>query len=216
MPSAEPAVAVPTRKTPRVAEEGSGLIGMVMGLGLTGLLLANGNDEPIDPVASYLGALALGIVATLPGALAMLGRRRPALFLAAGVVGVPISFISMGGATLPLLLPAGMALVAYGRRAADAIPRFHPPIIALNAVAIGILSFMVMLVHEDPGCQAIENGTTCSSDVVTALEAAASLVLSAIAIASSWTLARPRPDEPVAVMPWPSPAAHENPGGSGT
>lgn len=187
-----------------------------MGLGLTGLLLANGGDEPTDRASSYLGALALGMVATLPGALAMLGRRRPALFLAAGVIGLPISFISMGGATLPLLLPTGMAFVAYGRRAADAIPRIYPTIIALNAAVLGILSFAVMLVHEDPRCRAIENGTTCSSDVVTAPEAAISLSLSVLVIASTWTLARPRPDEPAAAMPWPRPGAPERPGGSGT
>lgn len=199
MPSAEPILAAPARRTPRLAEEGSGLIGMVMGLGLTGLLLANGADEPTDRASSYLGALALGMVATLPGALAMLGRRRPALFLAAGLLGVPISFISMGGATLPLLLPTGMAFVAYGRRSADAIPRVYPTIVALNGVVIGILSFMVLLAHEDPRCRAIENGTTCSSDVVTAPEALASLALSALAIASSWTLARPRPHDPGSV-----------------
>jgi hypothetical protein len=207
MPLAEPILAAPTRRTPRLAEEGSGLIGMVMGLGLTCLLLANGGDEPSDRAASYLGALALGMVATLPGALAMLGRRRPALFLAAGLVGVPISFISMGGATLPLLLPTGMAFVAYGRRAADAIPRVYPTIIALNAVVIGILSFMALLVHEDPRCRAIENGITCSSDVVTVPEAVISLGLSTLAVTSTWTLARPRPDEPEAAMSWPRPAA---------
>jgi hypothetical protein len=180
---------------------------MVMGLGLTGLLLANGGDDPTDRASSYMGALALGMVATLPGALAMLGRRRPVLFLAAGLIGIPISFISMGGATLPLLVPSGMALVAYGRRAADAIPRIYPTIIALNAAVLGIFSFAVMLVHEDPRCRAIENGTTCSSDVVTVPEAAASLGLSAVAIASSWTLARPPPDEPAPEMPWPRPKA---------
>jgi hypothetical protein len=184
-----------------------------MGLGLTGLLLANAGEEP-DPVASYLGALALGMVATLPGALAMLGRRRPALFLAAGLIGVPISFISMAGATLPLLLPTGMAFVAYSRRAADAIPRVYPTIVALHAAVLGILSFVVLLAHEDSRCRAIENGTTCSSDVVTAPEAAASLALSALAIASSWTLARPRLDEAVPEMPWPRPVTPEKPGDS--
>ncbi|MEX2557660.1 MAG: hypothetical protein WEB06_18775 [Actinomycetota bacterium] len=214
MPWAERAGPVSTSRTPRLAEEGSGLIGMVIGLGLTGLLLAHAGDGP-DPVASYLGALALGMVATLPGALAMLGRRRPALFLAAGLIGVPISFISMGGATLPLLLPTGMAFVAYGRRAADSIPRVYPTIVALNAVLLGILSFAVMLVHEDPRCRSLENGITCSSDVVTAPEAMASLALAALAIASTWTLARPRPDEPEEAMPWPRPAAPERPGGTG-
>jgi hypothetical protein len=204
MPWAEPAVPAPARTTPRLAEEGSGLIGLVLGLGLTGLLVAHAGNEP-DRVASYLGAFALGMVVTLSGALAMLGRRRPALFLAAGLIGVPISFISMAGATLPLLVPTGMAFVAYGRRAGDAIPHVYPTIIALNAAVLGILSFAVMLVHDDPRCRTLENGITCSSDVVTVPEAAISLGLSALAIASSWMLARPRPDEPPAEMPWPRP-----------
>lgn len=215
MPSAEPTVDAPTRRTPRLAEEGSGLIGIVMGLGLTGLLLAHAGDEP-DPLANFLGALALGMVAILPGALAMLGRRRPTLYLAAGLVGLPISFISMAGATLPLLVPTGMAFVAYGRHAADAVPRVYPTIIALNAAVLGIFSFAVMLVHDDPRCRAVDGGTTCSSDVVTVPEAAASLGLSALAIGSSWTYARPRPDEPDEAMPWPRPAMPEEPGGRGT
>lgn len=176
----------------RLAEEGSGLIGLVLGLGFTALLIANRSDAA-DQLSRVLGALALGLLYTLPGALALLGRRRPALYLAAGVLGVPLSFTSFAGVTLPLLLPAGMALVAYGRRSADVVPRVAAPVIAMLAIAFGLGSFYVtFLLHEDPRCRAIENGTTCSSDVVTSPEALAGLGLTGLAIASTWVLAGPR------------------------
>lgn len=179
----------------RLAEEGSGLIGTAIGLGLTALLIAN-RDDPVDQTSRILGALALGFLYTLPGALALLGRRRPALYLAAGVLGVLLSFTSFALVTLPLLVPVGMALVAYGRRSADVVPRVPAPVIALHVLALGVASYFVgFLMHEDPRCQTIGNGTECSSDVVTTAEALVSLGVTGIAVASSWLMAGPKDPE---------------------
>lgn len=165
-----------------------------MGLAFTALLIANRSDAA-DELSRVLAVLALGLLYTLPGVLSLLGRRRPALYLAAGVLGVPLSFSSFAGVTLPLLLPAGMALVAYGRRSADVMPRVAAPVIAMLAIAFGLGSFYVtFLRHEDPRCRAIENGTTCSSDVVTSSEALAGLGLTGLAVGSNWALAGPRRD----------------------
>ena len=171
------------------------MIGLVMGMGFTALLLVN-QDDPVDRGTKILGALALGAITSLPGILAMLARRRPVLYLCAGIVGLPLAFISFGGVTLPLLLPAGMALVGYGRRAADSVPRLSAPVTAMMALVLGIGAFVVLIGHDDPRCSATTNGTTCTSDVVTSLESGASLAITSIAIAVTWTLARPQAPEP--------------------
>src|SRR6266542_4038791 len=95
-----------------LAEGASGFIGLVFGLGLSALVLLNG-DDPGGTASHIARAAAFGSTASLPGVLALLGRRRPSLYLAAGVVGIPLSFISLAGVTLPLLIPSSMALVAY-------------------------------------------------------------------------------------------------------
>ncbi len=161
-----------------------------------GLLIANHSD-PAHGMSRILGALALGSTTLLPGILAMLARRRPALYLAAGVLGIPLSFISMAGVTLPLLLPAGMSLVAYGRRSGEGPPsRAAAPLIALVALFFGIASFVSLLIHEDPRSSATESGSTYSSDVVTNSEALISLGLAASGLAASWILSKPPQSDP--------------------
>jgi len=159
-----------------------------MGMGFTALMLAN-QDDPVERGTKILGALALGAIASLPGVLAILARRRPGLYLAAGMLGVPLAFISFVG--FPLLLPAGMAFVAYGRRGADSVPRVTAPLIAMVAFVLGIGAFAVLIAHQDPRCSATTNGSTCTSDVVTLFEALTSLAITAITIWTTWTLARP-------------------------
>ncbi len=166
---------------------------MFLGIGLTVIFLAAASDEPTG-AARRLAPLAFGVLLTMPGILAMLGRRRPALYLAAGVLGIPLMFVSFSGVAFPLLVPAVMSLTAYAKRSGDSVPRLAAPVIAMLAFVLGIASFFVLFVHEDPECRVIENGITCSSDVVTSLEALASLAVSAFAVVLLWTLARPRPD----------------------
>ena len=175
----------------RLAEEGSGIIGLVFGAVFLGLLLLN-QDDPVDRGTRILASLALGSTTLLPGVLALLARKRPALYLAAGVIGIPLAFISMAGVTLPLLLPAGMALVAYGRRSGEGPPsRVAAPLIALIAFFFGIASFVSLLIHEDPRSSATENGSTYSSDVVTIPEALVSLSLAGAGVVSVWLLSAP-------------------------
>jgi hypothetical protein len=185
----------PAPNPARLAEEGSGLIGFAFGALFLGLLLVN-QDEPEDRGTRILAGLALGSTTLLPAILALLARKRPTLYLAAGVLGIPLAFISMAGVTLPLLLPAGMALVAYGRRSGQGPPsRVAAPLIALIALFFGIASFVSLLIHDDPRSSATENGSTYSSDVVTSSEALISLGLATTGLACSWILSKPRPLE---------------------
>lgn len=79
---------------------------------LAGLgLLSDGSLDPQWPTALLFVSLA-----GLPMVLAVLGlKNRPALLLTAGIACIPLSFISLAGATLPLLVPAVLYLIAYAR-----------------------------------------------------------------------------------------------------
>jgi hypothetical protein len=187
---------LPVPKSPaagRSGEEACGIIGLVLGVGFTGVQFASGDDPTTEP-SQVLRALAFGLLVTFPWILALLARRRPALYLAAALTGVPLSLVSLSILALPFLVPAGMALSAYAQRSSDATPRIAAPVIAMLALVLGIASFGSFLVHEDPRCRAIENGITCSSDVVTPPEALISLSFTTLAIVTTWLLARPRSD----------------------
>ncbi len=72
------------------------------------------SDGTLDP--QWRTALVFVCLAALPGAFAVVGLRgRPALVLTAGIMCIPLAFISLAGATLPLLLPAAVYLMAYAR-----------------------------------------------------------------------------------------------------
>lgn len=72
------------------------------------------SDGAFDP--HWRTGLVFVCLAGLPAVLAGAGLRgRPALLLTAGIICVPLSFMSLAGATLPLLLPAALYLMAYAR-----------------------------------------------------------------------------------------------------
>ena len=79
-------------------------------LSVFGLFSGGSLDPQWRTVVVFVGLIGL------PGMLAAVGLRgRPALLLAAGIICVPLSLISLAGATLPLLVPAALYLVAYAR-----------------------------------------------------------------------------------------------------
>lgn len=97
-----------------------GLIGVVLNatwsLVLAGLGLFN--QGSLDP--QWRTALLFVALTAVPLSLAGLGLRgRPRLLLAAGIVCVPLSLMSLAGATLPLLLPALCYFTAYHRRSPE-------------------------------------------------------------------------------------------------
>lgn len=175
----------------RSGEEACGPLGVGLGLLATAALFAT-SDPQTEPLIQILRALAFGGIITLPGALAVLARRRPTLYLAAGVAGFPLSVLTLSIYGLIFVVPAGMAIGAYAQRSGEQRPRMAAPVIAMLCLVLGILAFASLLVHEDPRCDTIENGISCSSDVVTVPEALASIAVTTLAVASAWLLSAPK------------------------
>lgn len=106
------------RRSPRERSKATtvGWIGVTLHGAWTLFLAGQGlfSGGTLDP--QWRTALIIVCLAALPGALAVLGLRgRPALVLTAGILCVPLSFLSLAGATLPLLLPGVLYLMAYAR-----------------------------------------------------------------------------------------------------
>ena len=160
--------------------------------GALGLLRFAGGGPFERGLEAAAGALALGAVLAVPGVLALLSLAdRPALLLPAGILLVPLSFVSFAGVTLPLLIPAVMLLVAYGRRSSG--HGAYPGQAALCVVVVVVLvvaAFLVLFANDDPRQYSTRTGGGSTSDVITVAEASSSLALSGIAIAASWLLAR--------------------------
>jgi hypothetical protein len=197
MPSADvrigpPALpADPARPVNRFAELGAG----VLPLAFAGFLawLALRNAELPDERGDAFMRLALVAFIALPGVLAFLARRRrPALYLAAGMLSTIGAFVSMAGATLPMLIPAGMAFVAYGRHSGEARGRLADPVVALLVFVLAKASLLGLFLHQDPRCVSGPNYSSCTSDVITSLEASLSLTGLLLALVSGWVLTRPR------------------------
>lgn len=81
-------------------------IGITLGVGWTIFLAGLGlfTDGSLDP--QWRTALIFVLLAGLPACVAFLGRRKPNLLLTAALISIPLSLMSIAGATLPLLVPA--------------------------------------------------------------------------------------------------------------
>jgi hypothetical protein len=145
-------------------------------------------------IEGALGGCALGAVIAAPGALALLARfRRPALLLPAGVLLVALSGISMAGATLPLVLPAVVFLIAYARRRPDPVAR-PPGLVAVSSAVVILLVFAAFLslsVHQDPRSWSTPTEGGATSDVITVWEALLSLLLVGTALVLGWRSTAP-------------------------
>lgn len=171
----------------------AGVLVLALGAALAVIRFVAGSP-PERGVQGALGACALGAVVAAPGALALLARfDRPALLLPAGVLLMPLSGVSMAGATLPLLIPAVMLLVAYGRRRPDAV--VQPPLLVAISSAIVIMlvvaALLSLLVHQDPRSWSTPTGSGATSDVITTWEALVSLLLVGTALVLGWRWTAP-------------------------
>ena len=100
-----------------------GWVGVGMHLVWTLFLAGLGlfSEGALDP--QWRTALFFVALAGSPAAVAIFGLRgRPALILTAGIICLPLSFISLAGATLPLLLPGLLYLIAYSRSSEPSSP----------------------------------------------------------------------------------------------
>lgn len=169
--------------------------GLVLAAGAAlALVRLVGDNRFVSGLEAATGALAFGGVIAVPGVLALLGLAdRPVLLLPAGILLIPLSAVSFAGVTLPLLIPAVMLLVAYGRRSSGR-PSAYPGqagVCVVVVLVLVVLAFLVLFAHDDPRSYSTPTGGGSTSDVVTVAEAMLSLALSTTAVASAWLLARP-------------------------
>lgn len=170
----------------------TGALVMAAGLALAGLRFSGGTP-PEQGVEGAVGSLALGAVVAAPGALALLALKgRPTLLLPAAICLIPLSFLSFALVTLPLLIPAAMLLVGYGRRSAgqpSPVGTAGGTVVAVFVVLAAAV--FVLLAHQDPRSYTMATGGGSTSDVITFAESLSSLVLTATAVAAGWALGAP-------------------------
>ena len=170
-----------------------GVVIIVAGAAL-GLVHYAGGSPVERGLEGGLGSLALGGVVAAPGILCLLALAdRPALILPAGVVLMPLSALSFAGVTLPLLIPAIMLFVAYGRRsAAHPVGALRSLLTTIGVVGLLVAATVALFVHEDPRSYSTPRGGGATSNVISTDEAPASLALVGGAVGSGWLLAGPR------------------------
>ncbi|MDQ6909823.1 MAG: hypothetical protein M3Z84_03410 [Actinomycetota bacterium] len=153
-----------------------------------------GGMPPERGLEGAAGALALGFAVAVPGIAALLSLdHRSALLLPAGMLLVPLSFLSFALVTLPLLIPAVMLFVAFGRRSAtEPVAPARAVLSTLSVVGLVILAVVMLFVHQDPRSYTTANGGGSTSDIITFGESVASLAFSLAALTSGWLLATGR------------------------
>lgn len=158
---------------------------IVAGAGLAAIRFA-GASPVEDGVEGAIGSLALGAPVMATGVLALLAvRGRAVLLLPVAVVLVPMSFLSFALVTLPLLVPAVMLFVAYGRR--SSIESVSGPRAALTTALVSVLlvaAVAALFVHLDPREYTTPTTSGGTSDVITVVEALISLALTGTAVAA--------------------------------
>ena len=119
------------------------VIGVVLGaaiaVALSVLVVAN-SDPVVEGPMTYLPVVA---AVMLPAVLGAIGLRRPAALLAAGTISLPLSMLSLAGATLPLLIPAVFYFVGYDS-AAGRQSRAPVYVVALLGLALGAATLVPM------------------------------------------------------------------------
>lgn len=166
----------------------------VAGLGLAAIRFAGGSPVE-DGFEGALGSLALGGAVMATGVLALLALRdRAVLLLPAAVVLVPLSFLSFALVTLPLLVPAVMLFIGYGRRSrCESLSVARVALTLFVVVLLLIAAVAALLVHHDPREYTTPTSSGGTSDIITAAEALISLALTATSLAAGWFLSAPRP-----------------------
>lgn len=173
-----------------VATMGGLILAGAVALGLARYFGASPAEHNLE---GAVGAVAWAAVLAAPGVLALLAlAHRPVLLLPAAIMLVPLSFLSLAGVMLPLLIPAVMLFTAYGRRSAG-LPARRGSTAVTTVVTVGLLveAGVVLLVHDDPRTYSTPTSSGGVSDVVTYAESAVSLAVVAAAIVWAWWASAP-------------------------
>jgi hypothetical protein len=138
--------------------------------------------------------LVFGGVLALPGAVALLGlRRRPMLLIAAGAMLLPLSVLSFALVTLPLVVPALLAMAAgarLDRRLGG--PAGRELLAGACVVVFGLAALVSLYATDDPATFSTPTGSTSTSDYITTREALTGAGFLAAALAAPLLVA-PRP-----------------------
>ena len=142
------------------------------------------------------GAGASGFIVATGAVVAVAGLALAAVRFVGGTPaerGAEAALGSFAGVTLPLLIPAVMLTVAYGRRSSGHAPPRGTTAGTLAAVFVLLVAAVaVLFLHEDPRSYRTGTGGGSTSDVITYAESVPSLTLSVAAVAAGWFLAEPR------------------------
>jgi hypothetical protein len=147
------------------------------------------NESPAERWGEWFGDLAMAAAYAVPSFLALAGlRSRRVLLLAAGLLGVVLSFTAFSGISLVLLIPAASFFIGYGRAPAGADGSAPRRALAVPVTLIlGFAAFLVLFAHQDLLCWS----DGCTSDTIVVWEGLSSLALTASSVLAGAWLARP-------------------------
>src|SRR5215207_9500290 len=105
-----------------------------------------------------------------------------------------MSFLSFALITVPLLVPAVMLAIGYGRRCLREPVSGARATTTLCVVALLLIGAIgVLLVHQDPREYTTRDGGGSTSDIINTAEALLSLALTAASLVAGWVLSAPLP-----------------------
>ena len=191
-------------------------VGTIVALSVGCIPLFDRESGSLDQ--DWLRGVALISILMFPAFLALIGLRYPGGLLAAGIVSLPMPFMSFSFLLFPMIIPAALYLAAYGEAPSMQKPRLAAPVVSLVAFVLVVGAFFSLFINDDPYCyevvrrpdgtrvtrefpgatnpvissegSVVESG--CSSDSVTSKEAAMSLGLLAVGLGASFYLSAPR------------------------
>ncbi len=154
---------------------------------LGGLIRIADTSSPERSAAGEWGTLALFLVILAPAALAIIGMdERPWLLVAAGVLLVPMCFLSFSFLFFPLVVPAVLFLtdaIVRPRRTPHPLAQCGGALLSALFVIAAVLS---LFAHQDPVSWSTATQSGSTSDVITVQEALTSIafLVAAVAVAA--------------------------------
>jgi hypothetical protein len=155
-------------------------VGISFTMALLGGLIFSQRDEPSSPINGGAWAtVALAMLIAAPGLLALLGNdRRPWVLGAAGLILLPMCFLSFSFLFFPLLVPAAMFFTVAVSRPRDRPRPWAQSIAAIVAVVFVVAAAVSLWAHQDAvtsTSSTSSTGSSSASDVITRQEALTAL-----------------------------------------
>jgi hypothetical protein len=174
------------------------IVGVVITMamaGVAGVVFELGTEPGERSVAGPWGSLAFTAVIAAPAVVAVIGfQKRPWVLGAAGVVQIPMAFLSFSFLFVPLWIPA-VLFITQATLAPPSTNRSRwQPIAAAASLLFLFAAPWCLIVHQDPASWTMPNGGSgYSSNIITAAESALACVCIAAAIVAA-VLAPPDSD----------------------